>query len=164
MDETKEKIMIDIMNSAIDAFNKNERYLIEYDLSERCICAKFAHYLAIELNKGIYREYYVDVEYNRTIRRNIKSLEKKNIVVDLIVHKRGIDDNLVCIEMKKCCARQDCIKKDEDRLKKLTSIQYSYMYGLGIMILIKRDGKNNVYKLLIDKIFKNGNEVTEECN
>lgn len=56
-----------------------------------------------------YQDYNVDVEYNRGRGGNdsaAKMMNGKKIVTDLIVHKRGKNeegeyDNLICIEMKK---------------------------------------------------------------
>ena len=54
-----------IVYSAISTFNKDERYLIKNDLSERCICARFAMHLTEALKGTEYSDYLVDVEYNR---------------------------------------------------------------------------------------------------
>ena len=61
------------LNSALQSFNQNEQYLISRDLSERCICAKFASYLERAIAESEFREfceYVVDVEYNRGSRGN----------------------------------------------------------------------------------------------
>lgn len=34
--------LLEIVQKSIDAFNDSEQYLIKNDLSERCICAKYA--------------------------------------------------------------------------------------------------------------------------
>ncbi|MCD8006637.1 MAG: hypothetical protein LUF29_06645 [Oscillospiraceae bacterium] len=132
-----------IVEEAICAFNANELYLVENDVSERCICAKFAVYLSEILKYTEYREYDVDVEYNRGNRgdqRHAKKLLDKPITVDLIVHRRGYDpirgfDNLICIEMKKSTDRRGCTS-DEDRLDKMTDPCYGFCYRTGFMIVI----------------------------
>lgn len=43
MTETQNRVTA-CLNSALQSFNQNEQYLISRDLSERCICAKFASY------------------------------------------------------------------------------------------------------------------------
>ena len=58
------------LNSALQSFNQNEQYLISRDLSERCICAKFASYLERAIAESEFCEYVVDVEYNRGSRGN----------------------------------------------------------------------------------------------
>ena len=86
--------LLEIVKSAIDHFNQYETYLISRDLSERCICSKFASYLEKAIEGTEYDTYHVDVEYNRGYEGredNPKMLDNKKIVVDLIVHKRGYD-------------------------------------------------------------------------
>ena len=88
--------------------------------------------------------------------------ERKNIVVDLIVHKRGYKinrgfDNLLCIEMKKGYKKLD-YEKDIERLKKLTDICYGFNYKAGFMILIEADKANNRYGLKIESVYFNGQQ------
>ena len=89
-----------IVSNAIKAFNDNELYLLENDLSERCICAKFAFYLQDEITRSdSYQDYIVDVEYNRGAMGKDyapKRLHDNNtpITVDLIVHKRGYSEQV----------------------------------------------------------------------
>lgn len=135
----------DIVEQAVTKFNHCEKYLLENNLSERCICSKFAVYLEREIKLSEYSNYEVDVEYNRGhdgICNNPKILNDKKIVVDLIVHKRGYDeiygyDNLICIEMKKSndSRRAQGIIDDEERLRKLTGYQYSFNYQMGLMLM-----------------------------
>ncbi len=132
-----------IVEDAIRSFNANELYLVENDVSERCICAKFAFYLSEILKYTEYSEYDVDVEYNRGNKgdqRRAKMLLDKPITVDLIVHKRGYDpvrgfDNLICIEMKKSTDRRG-YTSDEDRLDQMTNYCYGFCYKAGFMIVI----------------------------
>ena len=44
-------VIAEIMQASIDNFNKNEMYLLKHDVSERCICAKFACYVDKELRR-----------------------------------------------------------------------------------------------------------------
>ena len=142
MDDRAHHLEIIVLN-AIQNFNENEKYLIENDLSERCICAKFAMYLSAALSSTDFKDYIVDVEYNRGCdgyERGVKRIDNRPITVDLIVHKRGFDcnygfDNLICIEMKKSTNRRGC-KSDEERLKQMTSINHGFCYVIGFMLLI----------------------------
>ncbi len=132
-----------VVEQAIASFNEKEIYLIENDVSERCICARFAIHLTEALKHTIHTDYVVDVEYNRGNKGNQRSPKRMNdqpITVDLIVHKRGFDcnygfDNLICIEMKKSKDRRGCID-DEARLQKMVSYDYGFCYKAGFMILI----------------------------
>jgi len=159
-----------IVENAINSFNIDEYYLLENNLSERCICAKFAFYLQDEISRSdSFQDYIVDVEYNRGAKGKDyepKRLPNNNtpITVDLIVHKRGYSDqirqhgirqvigyrNLICIEMKKprnTKGIRDAITKDKDRLRIMTRNCEGFGYSIGFMIFINN---NN---LSIDEVF-----------
>lgn len=133
----------EVVEQAIASFNEKEMYLIENDVSERCICARFAIHLTDALKYTLYNDYLVDVEYNRGNegnQRSPKRMDGQPITVDLIVHKRGYDcnygfDNLICIEVKKSTDRRSCTD-DERRLQKMVSYEYGFCYKAGFMILI----------------------------
>lgn len=141
--------LLNIVENAIKLFEKKDKYLVENDLSERCICSKFAMRLESVLMATPYSSYCVDVEYNRGMdgkERSLKRIDDKPITVDLIVHKRGYDcdygfDNLICIEMKKSTNRIGCIH-DEERLRKMTDRAYGFCYKLGVMLLIDMKQKH----------------------
>lgn len=153
------------LGAALESFNQNEQYLISRDLSERCICAKFASYLERTIAESEFHEYVVDVEYNRGNQGNeyaAKRLNGRNIVVDLIVHKRGYHeqsgfDNLFCIEMKKAYKRCD-LSSDKERLKIMTDSLFGFGYQAGFMITATADRLHNEYKLVIESAFYNGSE------
>lgn len=114
-------------------------------------------YLSKVLVNSKYRDYDVDVEYNRGAYGedlSAKIIEDKRIVVDLIVHKRGYDcetgyDNLICIEMKKSTDRRGC-NDDEERLRKMTDYSYGFNYKIAAMILVNMKER----KLEIKRVFK----------
>ena len=136
----------DCVPAAIRLFNNNESYLLKNNLSERCICARFAMCLSSVIENTNFSSYYVDVEYNRGAlgdTRIAKLLDGRKIYCDLIVHKRGYDenigfDNLICIEMKKSTSRVGTAA-DEERLRQLTSWERGFRYKLGYMIIIDLD-------------------------
>lgn len=157
---TEQQITLEqIVMHAIDAFNLCENYLVTHDLSERCICSKFAQYLDREIQCSGFAGYSTDVEYNRGCEGNEYSLKRLDsgrlIIVDLIVHKRGYDanygfDNLICIEMKKC-SREARLHSDLERLRKMTDNDYGFCYKIGLMIVINRQSG----KLEVNKTFYN---------
>lgn len=112
-----------------------------------------------------FREYVVDVEYNRGSRGNeyaAKVLNGHNIVVDLVVHKRGYDeqrgfDNLFCIEMKKAYKRCD-LSSDKERLRILTDDFLGFGYKAGFMITATADIFHDEYKLVVESYFYNRSE------
>ena len=162
----QEELLTACVNYAIQNFNRNEQYLISRDLSERCICAKFASYLEKATIPYGFSEYFVDVEYNRGSQGNeyaAKLIDKRHIVVDLIVHKRGYDanigfQNLICIEMKKNYKRPD-MSADLSRLEKMTTSRYGFGYKAGFMIVAVANRELEEYKLHIDYSFYESENV-----
>lgn len=159
-------VLLHCVEEALDKFNENESYLIEHDVSERCICAKFATYLEKTLLNTQYKDYDVDVEYNRGRGGNdsaAKMMGGKKIVTDLIVHKRGKNeegeyDNLICVEMKKEYKHLD-MENDKKRLEVLTDKDCGFYYKLGLMVVARRDRKRNICGLYIDSIYFNGHSI-----
>lgn len=146
-----------ILESALDRFNDSEEYLLENDLSERCICGRLAYHIQQTLLTTVYSDYIVDVEYNRSAKGKEKSpkvLHDKKIVVDLIVHKRGYSeyigfDNLFCIEMKKSNSRYR-LTEDKRRLREMTDYEYGFNYKRGYMIIADMNRK----RLIIESEFR----------
>lgn len=137
-----------IVCKSLDTFNRTESYLIENDLSERCICTRFAMHLTNALRDSEYGDYVVDVEYNRGANGKeygVKKIDGSSITVDLIVHKRGYDNqagfiNLICVEMKKSTDRRGC-DDDISRLRKMCGFDYAFCYPIGFMLLINMENK-----------------------
>ena len=131
------------------------------DVSERSLCASLKSKLEKHLENTLFRDYYVDTEYNRNGDK-IKAIltdsgtpreAKVTVVCDLIVHSRGEKpkDNLIAIEMKKRGRDLEEIESDVDRLLALTnkrSNNYNWGnsidletvsdYELGILYIIDR--------------------------
>ena len=159
MTQVQEKIL-ELLRHAVERFNENEQYLLQHGLSERCICSKFSMYLERALADSDYSDYTVDVEYNRGMEGNpyaAKRLDDGNIVVDLIVHKRGDDeqygfDNSFCAEMKKGrgAAR---LRSDKERLRNMTDPRWGFDYKAGFMLVIVNDRRNKKYYIDIDEMF-----------
>jgi len=141
MTNTQEELK-QLVEHAINDFNDHDTYLISRDLSERCICSKFAMYLEKFVSDSRFRDYHVDVEYNRGAKGNEyrpKNIGDKRIVVDLIVHKRGYNpelgfNNLICIEMKKSNDKRG-FSQDEERLKLMTISSSTFCYRMGFLIV-----------------------------
>ena len=106
------------------------------------------------------REFFA---YFRSVfNRYNKVLNGHNIVVDLIVHKRGYDeqrgfDNLFCIEMKKAYKRCD-LSSDKERLRILTDNFCGFGYKAGFMITATADKIHDEYKLVVESAFYNHSE------
>lgn len=122
------------LNNALQKVAENDRYLLEFDLSERCIASRLALYLQNE-----FPDFNVDVEYNRdgaTPKRlglpegyaNFDENGQALVVPDVIVHRRGHDGpNLLVLELKKTTNPEprDC---DRERVRALRE-QLGYEFG-----------------------------------
>ena len=155
---TKEqKAIRRILVRAINSFNSHEKYLIENNLCEQCICAKFAMHIEKMLRRSSsFKDYTTDVEYDRGMGGNDagkKMLNGHFAYLDLVVHKRGYShvmgyDNLFAIEMKKKDRNFD---SDKERLKILVNNDYGFCYKAGFAIIIIADKVSNRYELAIDE-------------
>lgn len=118
-------------------------YQIDYDnirlgVSERNICARLAHHMEnimrdydLQHNDSHFSGYYADVEYNRMGNGNLKHYENcmhrpQYMVSDLLIQSRGVERNLLAVEMKRKGNNKN-VKEDKERLKSLVSPANSKM-------------------------------------
>ena len=71
----------------------------------------------------MFKKYYADVEYNRMRNGDIKQYEdsrkvKQKMVSDLLIQSRGIERNLLAVELKKT-KNKDQRDENRDRLKSI---------------------------------------------
>ncbi len=133
------------LNNALRKVAENDRHLLEFDLSERCIASRLALYLQMEFPK-----LNVDVEYNRDgaapkrldlpeACANFRNEDGEALVVpDVIVHKRGHDGpNVLVLELKKTTNREprDC---DRARVRALRAL-LGYSFGALIECETRQD-------------------------
>lgn len=153
--------------------------LFESNVSERTMCGALMIHLNDSIRNSEYFKYYVDVEYNRNMNRNIKTIVDGNsnvinVCCDLIVHSRGEileQDNLIAIEMKKNYRDNHEKKKDIDRLIALTKESFDGVFSadgltlpshvcryiLGVYYEI--DDRNNKITCIL---FKNGEQIVQQ--
>ena len=124
-----------IVEEILDQFRQGEEYLLEKNLNERTVSHKFAEYL-----QRRFPGWDVDVEYNKN-KDGIKRMRLKGklcrVFPDIIIHRRGSQDNLLIIEIKKN-ASESLRNKEIDRINKFKR-QIGYSYGLFINF---KTGKN----------------------
>lgn len=173
MDSTKEmtekemKELKTLINNVAEAFRlvyKNDKFLIENGLCERCIMVRFAHYLA-----DLYPDYDVDCEYNRHKGNVKKIIEDKNIFPDIIIHKRGTDsENFAVIELKnKANISNDGRMTDKAKLKALTKSYndgekdslYNYGYKFGLAIEVSENLQETMSSIVV---YRQGEEFCEK--
>jgi RNA-splicing ligase RtcB len=125
---------------AADALLECDPYLLTCDLNERSITHKFAEHLQQE-----FREWNVDCEYNRDRhdpkrlalppRHNIDSddLHAKTVFPDIIIHRRGTDENIAVVEVKKSTNPEG----DEWDLMKLAAFKNQLGYRVALFFRFK---------------------------
>ena len=128
----------DYLVQATARVEKEDRHLLMVDVSERCIAARLAMYL----RDAMPADYDVDVEYNRhgpdkkqlydlmdkhDCARDLRRDEGQTVLPDVIVHKRGVDTNLLIIEMKKS-ANQRGMDRDRRRIRAFRN-ELGYQFG-----------------------------------
>ncbi len=116
---------------------KHDGYLFTCDLNERSITHKFAEHLQRE-----FPEWDVACEYNRDHhdpkrldlppRHYISSndLHAKTVFPDIIIHKRGTDNNFIVIEVKKSSNPES----DEWDMSKLTEFKKQLGYIIALFV------------------------------
>lgn len=88
----------------------------------------------------------MDCEYNR-IENAPKSLERKLVYPDIIVHKRNTKNNIAWIEIKKTSSRKSKINKDRNKLCNVTSKKSELKYKYGFLIVIGDSLRNSSIEL-----------------
>ena len=149
-----------VLKLALDMLYYKDQYLINHKseqhvkddehVSELSISHKLGHYLAL-----LVTEYDVDCEYNRN-KDDKKNMGESRIRPDIIIHKRGSNENnFVVIEIKPWW-NSDNTLYDKKKLEFLTSIDSDFKYKYGLSLLIN---KNRVEVEV--KIFENGSALDD---
>ena len=169
-----------LVRQALEKVLHVDKWLLINDLSEQSISHRIAYYL-----EPLFNDYNVDCEYNGDIDRpnNKKTISvlkndlikfgllrekeasdlerectNRAVFPDIIIHKRGTNEENLCIlEVKKSTSRVD-YEYDFIKLRSYTSNRYdnNLMYQLGIFIEVLIDGKNPSFNL---RYYKSGQEV-----
>lgn len=135
--------------TAIVRLYQNDQDLLRANVNERSITHRLAQYLQDEFPK-----WHVDCEYNR--RREQKKMlrhgdlqmvsediQSRSVIPDIIIHRRGTDENLVVIEVKKSKGGNET--KDVTKLSDfINNTEYQYHFGVFFRI-----GPINDLKLLL---------------
>lgn len=119
------KTMIEIFENTNELFLKKEKEFLLSGVAERSWYTRLSIYLNKLIEEvGINEYYFVDTEYNRnlgkvkTILDDTNNFEIVEVICDFLLHSRGnniIQDNLICIEMKKSTRTK--LEKDKDKNK-----------------------------------------------
>jgi hypothetical protein len=137
------------VDEALGDLVDQDRHLLISDVNERSITHKLAIYLSNQ-----FPEWDVDCEYNRNgedtklledddrfkelfeiVEGNMRPDDSnaRTVYPDIIVHRRGTDENLIVIELKKSTNP----KSKDDDIEKLRRLRHQLGYQNAIFIRIK---------------------------
>lgn len=183
----KHQEVISIVKESMRILEEQDEWLLKNDLSERSIAHRLAYYL-----QHFFDDYSVDCEYNGAMRQKGYARKKvymlkielhraemalrkreedfledrlieRSAYPDIIIHKRGHnDDNLCIIEIKKSTSDVG-VEYDEIKLRSYTTHESddALRYKLGLLLQIKTGGNDRGFSL---RFFQNGREFTPESN
>ncbi|WP_314642168.1 hypothetical protein [uncultured Veillonella sp.] len=139
--------ILDKVEEALNNLYEKDQYLIcskgNNHVSERSITHKLGSYLT-----PLFEEYDVDCEYNR-FGYECKFIKKlnRNVIPDIIIHKRGKGNNFIAIEVKTWWNKSK-VSEDKRKLIELTKSKYNYKYGISLII---NKNRNKVSKVIFYK-------------
>ena len=143
---TKDNLEV-VVKNCLKKLRLLDKKLFEINVNERTITHKLAEYLQQNIP-----EFDVDCEYNRfedlvkklelpKDRINWDDIEAKTVFPDIVIHKRGIqENNLLVIEVKKSSNNNPGVF---DRMKLQTFRQEPYCYIYGLFLRINLDGEKD---------------------
>ena len=139
--------VIELIKLALKEVYKNDKYLIDNKISERAIVSKFASYFSQMAKDSPFKNFDIDVEYNR---QGIKSkiIGEKLVCIDFIVHERGNNnDNLIAIEFKPYWNKnKKAIEKGKQKIKDLCDNTNKYRYKYGFVLTFEKEFE----KIIVD--------------
>ena len=132
----------EMIDEVVERLFKDDCDLLALDVNERAVSHRLACYL-----QQLLPDWHVDCEYNRArdlpkrLRLTVEkvdtdNLEARTVYPDVIVHKRGTDENLLVIEMKKAGNTQ----KDEHDRRKLRAFRDQMYYRYTLFLKLSLDG------------------------
>lgn len=144
------KILIEkALNDALSTLLERDADILRADINERSISHRLAGYL-----EPFFSDWSVDCEYNRNHddpkrleipRRNVctDDTQARTVFPDIIVHKRGTDENLLVIEMKKTTSKEN----DDFDYRKLNAFKDQLGYKFAVFVKVRTNGE-----VAIDKV------------
>jgi len=137
------------LNASLDLLLSDDVDILWLDINERTISHRLAFYLETH-----FPGWNVDCEYNRDHedvkrlnikRRNVMSDDTQATTVfpDIIVHRRGTDQNLLVIEMKKTTSQES----DDYDYGKLLAFKKQLGYKFAVFLKIGTDSNAGIYRI-----------------
>lgn len=121
--------------SAIRSFLAKDDELLRRHVHERAMTHKFAE----ALQRG-FRSWQVDCEYNKDgkvpKRIDLPERRDKSIYPDIIVHHRGLPENLLVIEAKPSDAHREDVAYDQRKLEAYITGHLGYHYAVFLTFVV----------------------------
>lgn len=119
---------------AIEKLREYDKHLLDTDANERSITHHLANYLQQEFER-----WNVDVEYNRDgrdIKRlsNLLNVSSDAVYPDIVIHRRGTNENLLVIEVKKRGGGNGLDEKKLIEFTKPPKDGLGYRWGLHLIL------------------------------
>jgi hypothetical protein len=112
---------------ALENFRERDFQLLQLCADERAATHRIACYL-----QKYFSDWNVDCEYNRR-GKNPKEQNGRLVRPDIIIHHRGVPENLLCIEEKK---EGELLDDDRIKLKKFTDPLGDDRYQFGLLLVL----------------------------
>lgn len=140
-----------LIEQTLDHLYNNDLYLIQNEVHERTIVGRFVIYFQQLLDNSEFNNLNLDIEYNKNHSDPKRTVNFPNgTYPDLILHKRGSNENNICIFEFKTWWNSHT-NGDLKKLKDFTRQTDNYRYGIGFSILLNLN-RQTVQKVMI----KNG--------
>lgn len=153
------------LKRALKNFYKKESLLVEYKVAERALTHKLAEYL-----QKLFHDYNVDCEYNKVGNgdsKRVSALMDANsdcphncnecpankcvVFPDIIVHKRGRDENILVIEAKTAWSGQAQVNDYKKLQALIDSGEYHYQLGVAFRFSGNFEETIKTFKLFFGK-------------
>lgn len=143
------KLIAHALHEALNTLVRADAEIFLSDINERSISHRLACYL-----ETFFPGWNVDCEYNRNHdnpkrlkirRRKISSDDTQATTVfpDIIVHRRGTDENLLVIEMKKTTSQES----DKYDFGKLQAFKSQLGYQFAVFVKVKTGGVAGIERI-----------------
>jgi hypothetical protein len=131
------------LNVALSTLLARDADILRTDVNERTISHQLAGYLELHFSG-----WNVDCEYNRNHddpkrleipRRKVPNddTQARTVFPDIIIHKRGTDENLLVIEMKKTTSQES----DDFDLHKLKAFRDQLGYKFAVFVKVRTNAE-----------------------
>lgn len=149
------ELLLTLLEEAINECYIKDKYLIDLEMEQASVARIFYYMQSLIENKNEFadlRKYNVDCEYYKHGKyKKSTPIYKNGVRPDVVLHKRGVDnDNLLIIEFKSN-SNNDHIS-DYKKLKEFTNDDGGYHYYLGIFVKLNEGKAEYVY-------FQDGKQV-----